>query len=1023
MGKGRLPSLIVDIFFTHSSYSAILLPRFHISTTHMHHEARPLFAVVSARKLFFILGIGMVIAGFLFAQNARAQEGDTPAPAAPVFEPPAPQPEPATAEPVFLPDEPVAGPQVGPSPVVAPPAPLPVAFDDVLRDETVTHEDLGVSDSAILPDSALYGFKRFGRGLRELFTFGAADKADVELRHANQELFDAKKLVDQKAGDANAVARAGDAIERFEEKLGGIAERADALRDRRAGGDGRVDALLDSMLDGQIKQQKLLDSIGQKAFDDAPPEAAQDLLDTVANVKDMAAGHATDVLFRVDAGEENLAERFDRVLERQEGSEFKDLRNLEVLKQLEGKLPEEARGAIERAQENALKRFGDEFGQLPESERGERFEQYAEGMGGDPASQMEIFDRMEGLAGAPPELLQKIETAKDIAARRFSDDIGKFDGKEFEAGFAARAKERAFARMKDFGPDPAKLRVLDEMRQRVTPDQAGIQEEIQKTQQGAVRRFKDQFNDLSSQDQAARFEALSKKMAENPDPTTFRLIQQLEEEVKADPGKRAFIEQMEQATKQKFVERASKEKDRFLEQFASTNPQDIAIIQQLQQDFQADPNSFFGPQPFAGGEGFLPPGVGPEGFGPPPFGEGGFEGFPGQGEFPGFDQQFAPPGFENFFDQAINKQVERLGENVEGLNDAASFGQFQKKLQFAPPSVIQEIQKRQAGFGQLFRERAEAIAQGDDVRAGNEAERARVDEDFRRRIESAQSEEETAQINGERMQLEQQFLERDLDTRRAFFEEQLQFDPFCDETCKSEEGQRFGERLEQQKQQFFEMRQPGGFGPPPPPVGGFGEAGPPSGGFQQGGTMPAGGQMTPEMRQQFQQQSGGGSLPAQRLPQPSAGGTQSSFEGQPQTFGTQPQGFQDGGMMPKPPPFDGSQGGQFQSPPPTRQFEGQPSGGFQPQPTFDQPSGGFQPPPTFESAPAQPSQPPPSSFSPPPSDFSAPPPPSGGALQSAFFDFFSRTAPQNNFFDYVILTPRDLFESVAAATQLLILGK
>jgi uncharacterized membrane protein YciS (DUF1049 family) len=57
-------------------------------------------------------------------------------------------------------------------------------FTDVMIDETVTLQDLGLQPSRVLPDSPWHGFKRFGWGMQELFTFDPVRKTQVRLDHA-----------------------------------------------------------------------------------------------------------------------------------------------------------------------------------------------------------------------------------------------------------------------------------------------------------------------------------------------------------------------------------------------------------------------------------------------------------------------------------------------------------------------------------------------------------------------------------------------------------------------------------------------------------------------------------------------------------------------------------------------------------------------------------------------------------------------------------------------------------------------
>lgn len=62
------------------------------------------------------------------------------------------------------------------------------AAAEVLLDESITAEDLGVKDPAILPDSPFCVFKDFWRGV-QIATFNKVKEANLRLQHANERKF------------------------------------------------------------------------------------------------------------------------------------------------------------------------------------------------------------------------------------------------------------------------------------------------------------------------------------------------------------------------------------------------------------------------------------------------------------------------------------------------------------------------------------------------------------------------------------------------------------------------------------------------------------------------------------------------------------------------------------------------------------------------------------------------------------------------------------------------------------------
>lgn len=649
----------------------------HPYTTHMEHVQAEQFRGV---YYYLFAGIALLVAAFLFVAPTNAQtveestaiEGEIEASVT----------EPKITD-VFVSEDAV----VSADPVEEAPS------VEAVLDETVTEADLGLSEPVKAP-GAFHFLKRFGRAVQEATTFDATEKNELRLKNANIDFLEGKKAAEEK-GDFSFAEKAA---ERAEKRLGKITE---SIKNQKGAGDERSNQLLDSVLDNHIKHQKILGAVEAQALVSAPEFATR-----LHNVQEKTSEHVGEALTAGEQSADQVTERINRVFSEQQGSEFRDLRNLEVLQQIEDHVPEEARVGIERAQDATLNRFRIQIEQLPEENRGEKFNQYVRNFGGDKTRHLQMFEQMKQFEGLPQEIQEQIEAAKDIAANRFQQEL---------QGGSQEFRNQAFARFR-IDVDPNKLRVMSEIRQRVHVGDAAIEAEIKEHESKSIDAFVSQFPDAESD--AAQFKKLSEEMASNPSPNTFRILQELETKVKADPKKAAFIAQMEQQTKQQFAKRAQEHGDRFLQEIAgTTNPEDIAIFQQLQSEFSSDPDQFFGPPPFGdfGPEGFGPPGdfgspgdFGPEG-GFPPFGEPGF-GPESAGSFG--PQGFGPPpGFASFFDRAIQKNAEALTKNIQQVNDPALFEQFQKKIQSVSPEVLETIQQKQSNFQSIFQQKRDFVAE------------------------------------------------------------------------------------------------------------------------------------------------------------------------------------------------------------------------------------------------------------------------------------------------------------------------
>ncbi len=641
--------------------------------------------------------------------------------------------------------------------------------EDVIEDEQVSAEDLGVEEARILPDNPLYAFKRFARGVREAVTFNPIKKAELRLRYANEELADAQKLLDEKFEDEDAVRAATKAVERFERRIEKISDKTDKLKEK-IDEDGRVDRFLDNVLDKQIKQQKVLEKVERRIIEHAPEEVAKRVLERVQDVRDRSAEHVAQVMTRVEENQERIVQRFDRVLDAQEGSGFKELRNLEVLKRIEDHVPEQAREAIVHAQENAFKRLGNGF----RDHSAEDFERYTRHMGGDETRYMEIFDRPEFVEDAPEEIKQKMEKIKDLAARRLQHRVEEINDRFDDEQFERRTRDRMFEHLKEGEiANPAKIRVMQELGERMHFEDKKMQEEMVKHEDESVDAFIAAFPDAKAD--AERFRELSKKMADNPDPNTFRLIQDLERKVMADPEMADFIRKMEVEAKQGFAQKATQVGEDFFEEIISSNPADIEIFKQLQRDFAENPDDFFGPPGF-------------------------------NGERPEFeDHRYGPPpGFDRYFDRALDKQTEKITDYLGEIDNPMDFQQFQSRFDI-PEEALAELKRRQGDFDDKFRDRRVDVEEYEHKQAWDQLER-----EFDQRLKNVGDvgkDEIIKEFDERRKQLSNQADVR----RKEFFEKSITNDPFCDQRCQEQERHFFDERMRKdqerrrENEEFYEI--------------------------------------------------------------------------------------------------------------------------------------------------------------------------------------------------------------------------
>ena len=644
---------------------------------------------------------------------------------------------------------------------------LPVTADviptEVVLDMQVTMQDLGATDATILPDSPLHVFKRFWWGTQEVFTFDPVDKADLILEHASQEMYEIKKLIETKGvADDSVVSALVNATERYEGRIADVADLALDIQTEQLVDAPAVEQLMAKFVEQQLDHEKVLDFVEAEVVAAASETGVAEGGDLVAlqKARDGAMANTGEVLVGVIEDPVALSAIIDAVLVEENGSEFIELKHLEFLDRLEGAasvIVEEAlHEAVGQAEDSSLDRLQDDIASLPEDVRGEEFVDYIEALPGDEANLLAVFDTAE--ESLPNDVAGHIEEAKDVMVTRISEEFEVFSEE-------SEVREAFFQDLKGSG-DFADLRVLDEIAGRIVLDDEDAKQEIEQYREEGVQAFKEQFTDEESGDQADRFQKLSLAMAEKPDPTTCKLLLDLESEVRSDPSKAAFIDQMQELGKKTrfaFETKARVLGSEFMERTATNDPRDLEVMRAFAGKFQAV--SGFEAQKFQQELGK---------------------------EVLGTSFAGAPEGFDAFSSFA-NTQKTAITQSIQNVDDPAVFRAMQARFTNASADVVKEMQSF-GNFSNVFNNKATAIQQ-----KALEEESAQLRSEFQR----SQQAELFSQLQGagdesEKQAIMRQFqeragaeLEQQLSARQDEFKQFTNANPFCDEACQQASHTKF----------------------------------------------------------------------------------------------------------------------------------------------------------------------------------------------------------------------------------------
>ncbi len=290
-------------------------------------------------------------------------------------------------------------------------------------DENIQAQDLGVKDPKILPGDFFYFLKSFSRGVQSFFTFGTLKNAELQMKFASERILEARKLAEEGKTDL--------AQKTLEKQLENL-QKAEKIIEKKKG-DPKTETVLEKLAAKTVKHQKVMDGIGRITPIEGLPainEIKEKVIENYISAEDPV----------------KIEERLKKVVKEESGSDFKEMKNLQVLQRIKDLVPEEAKPAIEKVIENQINTFKENFSALP-AEKQEKIENYISEIGGNKVQALEVLSRIkkeelrkesrEKLEIANEKLIEKIseelEAAKEAGLPEVSQEIfDKLKSGEFE---------------------------------------------------------------------------------------------------------------------------------------------------------------------------------------------------------------------------------------------------------------------------------------------------------------------------------------------------------------------------------------------------------------------------------------------------------------------------------------------------------------------------------------------------------------------------------------------------------------
>ncbi|MFH1180808.1 MAG: DUF5667 domain-containing protein, partial [bacterium] len=352
-------------------------------------------------------------------------------------------------------------------------------------------------DPKVLPGSPLYFFKNSWRAINSTLTFNLEKKTELKLRFANEKILEANKLSD--LGKDDQVAKH---LKSYEQDLQDAQSLLLKLKDKNQ---EAAKTMAGKVLGSQLRQQVLVGKFEKGASDENLAE--------IINVREkVSAGIGQTIGLIQDE------EKITRVLSAafsSEGSFGKPLRNLEVLKAIEEKVPEQAQSAIRLAQENSLQRFKNQFESMAVSQQ-DLLPDYLENAGGKATAYLKVFDDLK-FAELKGGTQGQIATVKQELLSNLGEQIKE-------------AQEKNPALLKGLlsdisGGTMGNLRVIKEMENNFSPELASTA--VSDIKKEATGNFQAKLASLTSLEAEEKF--IKETSARSADVSQIEIIKEVKE--------------------------------------------------------------------------------------------------------------------------------------------------------------------------------------------------------------------------------------------------------------------------------------------------------------------------------------------------------------------------------------------------------------------------------------------------------------------------------------------------------------
>jgi len=421
------------------------------------------------------------------------------------------------------------------------------------EDNSISEEILKVDEPKLLPSSPFYFLKELGRGISNTFTFSSEKKAEKKLEQAAERLAEVKKMLSQTdSGDSNQNKKIVNNLVKYQKDIA----KAEASINNVKKDSTAYNDLMDKAVDKYSAFAKVM-----AADEDLALDIDKDIVKEIYRSKENVLNNLASLVEKLPD-----PKKLEEVLQNQAGSDFKEFRNLEVLGELESRLPQRAAQAVKQAQEKIKTKIEEKLATSMEGKRGQDFANYVISLKGNQAEHLAILDELAKSSNLSDEVVNNFRKIKDAAAINFSKKMINHPASQ------EMMEEIASG-------DIDKLRVLESMADAL-PDYSAVKEDLEKARQKGIDRAVEKMSQIESTDDKINF--LIRDGV--PDAKSFVILDQLQ--AKFNPDQQEQIKAVRNKAFEIFSDiiDKSENKEKLLERLSSDNPKDIETMAAIREN-------------------------------------------------------------------------------------------------------------------------------------------------------------------------------------------------------------------------------------------------------------------------------------------------------------------------------------------------------------------------------------------------------------------------------------------------------